>query len=99
MDYPQLILVHADLPMDRRVMLVNARSVSNNTILIHGVMVDEVIDLACITKAWFWCPASALGHGAGSRCCCGLSENHPAHGKTCSALGRPAMFASDSGGT
>lgn len=41
-----------NFPMDLRVMLFNVRSIDHKNTLIHDKLVDEGIDLACVTNTW-----------------------------------------------
>lgn len=43
---------HTDLPSSSNLMPINTRSTTNKTTIIHDVIMDEEIDLACITETW-----------------------------------------------
>lgn len=43
---------HISPPSSLKLELINARSVNNETQLIHNLILDEGADLACITEIW-----------------------------------------------
>lgn len=71
------------------------------TSLIHDLVMDEEIDLACITKTWatgeadvnlrvlcpprFQCVTPTIAGGVERRSCCGLQKQHDAYHELCSA--------------
>lgn len=43
---------HADFLTRLKLLLINARSIKNMIILIHDLILDEDVDLACISETW-----------------------------------------------
>lgn len=81
-----------DLLSDLKLMLLNARSINNMTALIHDLILDEEIDLACIAETSvsteddvnlslmsprFWKSESASGGVAGSLWSTGTAVSSP----------------------
>ena len=67
---PQYRGSQTSLPSTLRLVLLNARSVSNKTQLIYDLILDENADLACITETWIGREGGPPSSHLPARLCC-----------------------------